>query len=210
MTIAKASQYILTHYKNISPLKLQKLLYYLKVWGIVSSEYSIEGDFVKWTYGPVNEVVYNAYKQYGDKVIPTIEQNGITLPAHQEEVIKFVLDCYLPYDAITLSAMTHEDEPWKNTSLKKVIPEKAIALFYSKTPFAKNFPFNPEKTFYPVQSDLHYAFIFDMTKKEGAQFSSYKSYNDYAAKIKIQKQKVSQLLSEFWKDNVISMQGLNQ
>lgn len=40
-------------YGGISPMKLQKLMYYLKVWGLVVGTPLVASAFQKWTYGPV-------------------------------------------------------------------------------------------------------------------------------------------------------------
>jgi len=45
--------------------KLQKLLYYVKAWGLVYFEDGIiDDDFQAWVHGPVCSEVYNAYKSY--------------------------------------------------------------------------------------------------------------------------------------------------
>ena len=58
--IYELPHYILATYADykITPLKLQKLLYYAKVWGIVAGEELYQGEFKKWTHGPVNTEVY--------------------------------------------------------------------------------------------------------------------------------------------------------
>jgi uncharacterized phage-associated protein len=175
--------YIVKNYDNISPMKLQKLLYYVKAWGIVSGENLLDAAFEKWTYGPVNSVVYQAFKSYANQFIPQSMVEKANLPKENKKTIDFILDCYASYTAVTLSAMTHEDEPWKKTSVNKVISDKSIKLYYSKLPFANNFPFNPKNPFYPVQTDLHYAYIFDMTKKDADSLSVYPSFNAYQQQV---------------------------
>ena len=105
--------YILQNHDNITPLKLQKLLYYCKVWGVVSGENLVDGEFKKWQYGPVNEEVYKEFKKYGDSAIPKHITELTTAPSTQKEIIDLILYSYKPYDAITLSAMTHHEDPWK-------------------------------------------------------------------------------------------------
>lgn len=69
MKITHAAYYIIENYHSIqggiTPLKLQKLLYYLKVWGIVSGKELLEsGQFKAWKNGPVNSYVYHQYNMY--------------------------------------------------------------------------------------------------------------------------------------------------
>ena len=184
MNALSLSHYILDHYSNISPMKLQKLLYYVKVWGVVSNEHLLVADFEKWSYGPVNNEVYQEYKNFGKDPITKINHNGTQPPQPLKKTIDFILDCYTPYDALTLSAMTHEDKPWQETPLNTIISDKVIKSFYSKLPFAKNFPFDAGKPFYPVQTDLHYAYIFDMNKKDAESLKVYSSYNEYKQQLK--------------------------
>ncbi|HLA69272.1 MAG TPA: type II toxin-antitoxin system antitoxin SocA domain-containing protein [Bacteroidota bacterium] len=179
MDAVKLSHYIVSKYENVSAMKLQKLLYYVKVWGVVSGEDLLDASFQKWNYGPVNYEVYQLFKKYANSYIPKQVAKKVTLPKEQKKTIKFVLDCYSPYDAVTLSAMTHADDPWKQAAINQAISNGAIQHYYSKLPFAKNFPFDPEKPFYPVQTDLHYAYIFDMSEKDAKSLSSYPSFKTY-------------------------------
>ena len=55
----------------------------------------------------------------------------------QEEVLKFILDNYINFSAFTLSAMTHNEEPWLETPKNAIISDKLILDYYSKQPFAK-------------------------------------------------------------------------
>ncbi len=76
-----------------------------------------------------------------------------------------------------------------------VILEKSLLSYYSKLPFAKNFPFDPEKKpFYPVLTDNHYAYIFDMSAKDAAAAQVYPSYKVYKAKQKAASEELQKLL----------------
>ncbi|MBW7888202.1 MAG: DUF4065 domain-containing protein [Bacteroidetes bacterium] len=191
----ETAHYILQHYSNISPMKLQKLLYYVKVWGIVSKEYTFNGTFEKWKHGPVNNEVYQEFKKFGSKNISINFSQPDSLNINKKELIDLILELYTPYTALTLSAMTHQDAPWQETRLNSVITDKSIYSYYSKLPFAKNFPFDPEKLFYPVQSDLHYAFIFDMNAGDADAASVFPSYNEYKQYITTARDKVKTILS---------------
>ncbi len=49
------SHYIIHKYDDITSMKLQKLLYYLKVWGLVSDTFTVDTEFEKWTYRPCKQ-----------------------------------------------------------------------------------------------------------------------------------------------------------
>jgi uncharacterized phage-associated protein len=178
MTILQVASYILNTQTAVTDLKLQKLLYYVKVWGLVSGNHVISEDFIKWAHGPVNRKIYDTCKKYGYSPIPKSDFKKPSNIEHKQ-FVDFILECYSPYDAITLSAMTHQDAPWKETPLNSIISDQSITKYYSSLPFTKNFPFDPEKPFYPVQSNLHYAFIFDMDEKTVEKTLAYPSYTAY-------------------------------
>lgn len=189
--------YVLSKYDNVTPLKLQKLLYYLKAWGLVAGENLFEGEFEKWTHGPVNAEVYHKFKDFKSDAIAFSKGIEFIAPFKGEEktIADFILDCYAQYSAVTLSAMSHADLPWKNTQAGQVISEKSLLSYYSSLPFAKNFPFDADKKpFYPVPTDTHYAYIFDMNSKDAASAQVYPSYKEYKAKQKAASEELQKLL----------------
>lgn len=184
MTALQLSYYIINHQKSyssggISPLKLQKLLYYVFVWDIVAGENLLDCDFVKWNFGPVNEEVYQHYKIFGKTDIPINISDEVVLPNKSKQFINFIVSNYSKYDAVTLSAMTHKDEPWQVSPKNKSIAKKMIKNYYSKLNFAKNFPISKSKPFYPVETDLHYSYILDMTPMESKNSLHFNSYSEY-------------------------------
>jgi uncharacterized phage-associated protein len=180
MQILSLAYYILNNFKNVSPMKLQKLLYYVKAWSMVGKNPIVHEPFKKWQYGPVNDEVYQKFKHHGSGIIQYSHPQPSLLEPNPDEkkMIDFILECYAPFDAITLSSMTHQDLPWKQTPLNHVISDKLMLDYYAKLPFAHNFPLDESKPFYPVETDLHYAYIFDMDEKsiETLRYPSYTKY----------------------------------
>jgi uncharacterized phage-associated protein len=184
MTALELSYYILKNQKDfsvsgITPLKLQKLLYYTYVWSLVANEKILADHFVKWQYGPVNLAVYAHYKKFGKAAITSDFNGAFELLPDVKKFVDFVLSNYIKYDAVTLSAMTHKDIPWREAPNDGVIDENAIKKFYSKLNFAKNFPIDESKLFYPIETDLHYAYILDMPKTESEKPVCFNSYAEY-------------------------------
>lgn len=167
---------------SLTHLKLQKLLYYIKSWGLVSGEVYVEGNFKAWKNGPVNDEIYEYYKKYGAGNIP-VKKSAFALNNEKaEEVIKFVIESYEPYQAYTLSAMTHAETPWKVTPANEVIDEKLINNYYKTQPFAKNFPLLKGNLYYPVYTDFIASFVMDMNENDPASdihFSSFEEYKNY-------------------------------
>ncbi len=193
------SYYIINQFSSLSPdgitpLKLQKLLYYAYVWGIVSQNKDLEAKFEKWNYGPVNTEVYYHFKKTGKSQISPDYSKTIELSSKYKKFLDFTLSNYIKYNAITLSAMSHKDLPWQETEKNNTIDEKAIKTFYSKLNFAKNFPLGKSKYFYPVETDLHYSFILDMPAKAGKNTFCFESYSEY---LQLEKQSQQAFEKEF-------------
>ncbi|MCF8242004.1 MAG: DUF4065 domain-containing protein [Melioribacteraceae bacterium] len=164
---------------GITPLKIQKLLYYIYVWGIVTNNKVIEDNFVKWVYGPANAETYYEYQHLGSNPIPVPQDISIDLDEQSKKFIEFIIFSYINYSALTLSSMTHQDDPWIKTQQNEQISEIDIKKFYSNLNFAKNFPLEENKEYYPIETDLHYSFLFDFADELSSQPVNYKSFNDF-------------------------------
>lgn len=198
MKISHLSYYIIEQYSSveggITPLKLQKLLYYSKVWGLVSGEFSVNSQFKAWKNGPVNGYIYGEYKKYGNEPIP-VENKAGPISTKKKKVIDFILDSYVHFDAITLSAMTHEEQPWQQTPNNEVISDKLIKEYYSQQSFSKNYPLEKGNPYYPVYSDFMYSFIFDFQEDDAAKEIIFDSFEEYKQMMAQSKQELNNLFS---------------
>lgn len=113
---------------DITPMKLQKLLYYCHGWFLaLEKKPLIEEPVEAWEYGPVIPTVYHAFKEYGalpiDDYYRALRLSGTKFmvikpeipagDAHTVERIREVLAVYGKYSAIQLSNLTHLSEtPW--------------------------------------------------------------------------------------------------
>src|SRR5680860_1484667 len=108
-SLKSLASYILHKYKGeVTPMKLQKLLYYVKVWTLVAGKKIIPSyqGFYAWKYGPVNPGIYHDYKHFkSDNIGETSTHSN--LEKDDKELIDFILDSYGCYNAITLSKTTH-------------------------------------------------------------------------------------------------------
>ena len=114
---------------DISPMKLQKLLYYTQGWHLgVTGREAFFDQVEAWRYGPVVRSVYIATKQYGnDKITGRLcsiakrvfgdgkpDQLSKDEREELEPVLNWILHVYGHYTATQLSNMTHIDGgPWK-------------------------------------------------------------------------------------------------
>lgn len=124
---AKAiANYIIEHAKNVSPMKLQKLVYFAHGWYLAYKKEPLIIESVEvWDYGPVVRELYDTFKAYGNKPIdePAEEcdwSTGETYVPRIDEKDEFVVSLldavikmYGRHSAIKLSQATHEDgTPW--------------------------------------------------------------------------------------------------
>ncbi|MHB2148610.1 Panacea domain-containing protein [Calditrichota bacterium LG25] len=192
ITIFDIADYIVHKFQskinNITPLKLQKLLYYVKVWSLIANKELINEEFYKWEYGPVNINIYQKYKHFNSNSIPKPEF-VIDFPNTIKELINFIVENYIELDAITLSQLTHSEEPWQKTKHNKPINEYLIKSYYSKLPFARNFPLKKDKPYFPILTPMDHSFTFDFSKNDLNLLNQkyyFKNYEDY----KKQKEKI--------------------
>lgn len=108
---------------NLSPMKLQKLIFFAQAWHLrgTNGVPILDDHFARWQYGPVIPALYHEFKAYGFMPITrkatTLAMNGngfsMTVPniPLQDEstwsLIDAIIARYGPYDAQTLSNMTH-------------------------------------------------------------------------------------------------------
>jgi len=189
MKALELANYILGKYSNkeITPLKLQKLVYYVKSWSLVSNIDLGEIKFYKWNFGPVNKEVYNAFKSFGKTVIQQNDSSISNYSTEIQEFINFIVENYIQFDAFTLSAMTHQEEPWIKTKDDEIISESLIAGYYSKKEFAKNFPYSKNNKFYPLKNNLDFSFELDFSPTDKNNNQVYNSFEEYLEMISVTK-----------------------
>jgi uncharacterized phage-associated protein len=186
-TVAKA-QYLVniaSEYGPVTPMKIQKLLYYVKAWGLVAGHNLVPDDFEKWDYGPVNRKVYNHFRKYGGNPISAVSIKEFPFSSEKKSLVDFIATSYAQFDAITLSSMTHKESPWNETAKNSVISEGLMFRYYSEQPFAQNFPFDPKnKPFVPVKADSDHGFTLDMTESDANNIGVYESYEQFLESLK--------------------------
>ena len=133
--------------KEMSPKKLQKMLYYAQSWTITLENENASNiknrlfreNFEAWVHGPVIPVVYHEYKHFGYSNIPQINEN-IEFDEDIENILEQVFEVYGGYNGNELENITHQEEPWQKaragfSSLvlcQNVISEKDMFEYYVK------------------------------------------------------------------------------
>lgn len=114
----------------ITPLKLQKLLYYIQ--GLALKIYGKPAFFnniSSWQYGPVVEEIYKKYK--GRSPIPTPEVNYEVCEG-LKKIIELVVSSYGQIEAGKLIDLTHDEDPWLNSINCDIISIEQIKEYFNK------------------------------------------------------------------------------
>jgi uncharacterized phage-associated protein len=115
---------------DITPMKLQKLLYFIyKRYLKYSGNPLFSNRFEAWKYGPVVRCVYDEFKQFGANPITKYAKNSEgKAPAvkmnKNAKFIREVWDKYKYYDGIELSTITHQ----KGTAWDKAVKNGTYIL----------------------------------------------------------------------------------
>lgn len=107
---------------NLSPMKLQKLMYFAQAWHLqIVDKPLMDDNFARWQHGPVVPAIYHEFKAYGYKPIThmattlSVDQGGYTMnvPTIPREdkstwnLIDAIVKKYGHIDGPALSNLTH-------------------------------------------------------------------------------------------------------
>jgi uncharacterized phage-associated protein len=114
---------------DVSPMKLQKLIYYAHAWHLAFLGTPLIREEVQaWKFGPVIEDIYFAFKEFGNTTITNnaselvFNDNGLQLLTpfvdaeddNANRLLSEIIRIYGSYSPIQLSNLTHaDDEPWR-------------------------------------------------------------------------------------------------
>lgn len=127
----------------ISPLKLQKLLYYCQAWHYtIFDEILFDENIQAWAHGPVVVSQYHRFKDLMMNEVINIKDLNIKVPKfpeRTENLLKEVMSIYGEHSAYYLEQLTHKERPWKETrgnlepyaASNKVIPLELMKEYYS-------------------------------------------------------------------------------
>ena len=100
---------------TISPLKLQKLVYYAQAWSLVfRGQPLFFQDIEAWVSGPIVRDVWDEYKAYKYTDIPTPDDFDEAFEADELDVLEDVWNAYGELSAKHLAELTQSETPWLN------------------------------------------------------------------------------------------------
>lgn len=131
--------------EEMSPKKVQKLVYYAYCWYLVYFNETEEeltnrlfsDNLEAWIHGPVVAEIYHEYKEYGYRPIYEKYQN-VHFEEDTEEVLEEVWERYRHLSADELERLTHKELPWKEArtglgpldATDRKIDDKIIFKYY--------------------------------------------------------------------------------
>ncbi|MDR3165642.1 MAG: DUF4065 domain-containing protein [Synergistaceae bacterium] len=119
---------------DITPLKLQKLLYYCQGYSLgMFGELLFGNDIQAWNHGPVIPEVYDKYGQYKSSAI-FLRNEDPDIDDRAKQIARIVMQDKGRFAPWALSDMTHKEQPWRESYVsgcKNQIPAKAMREFFS-------------------------------------------------------------------------------
>ncbi|KKB34160.1 type II toxin-antitoxin system antitoxin SocA domain-containing protein [Bacillus thermotolerans] len=109
-------QYLLLKCEEITPLALQKLLYYSQAFSYaINKEFLFDDDCEAWVHGPVYRNIYEKYKNYGyNPIEEELDHYNFELLTNEErELLDSIVNNFGCYSGKILEEMTHIEAPWK-------------------------------------------------------------------------------------------------
>ncbi len=110
--------YIFAWLQEVTPLALQKLLYYAQ--GIYLAKYDaplFEEDCQAWVHGPVYETVYGMFRDFkynpiDDERFAVLKGQYAYLKSEAIAILDVVLGSFGQYSGKVLECITHQETPW--------------------------------------------------------------------------------------------------
>jgi len=114
--LESAAKYLLIKASEITPLALQKLLYFAQGFQKAFTDtFMFDEDCEAWAHGPVYRNIYEKYRGYGYNPIAEKDLNieNINLTEDEKDLLNYIVSYFGCYSGKILENMTHTEEPWR-------------------------------------------------------------------------------------------------
>ena len=109
---------------SLSPLKLQKLLYFAQKKALEKNIILFKDRIYNWTYGPVVKSVFNIYKSSRQVISEIVEDKP--LQSDIEKLLKSIFDKYKKFTAAYMVEQSHKEKAWLLTKQNEEITLELI------------------------------------------------------------------------------------
>lgn len=133
-------EYLLYRCEDITPLALQKALYYVQgFYYAFFNDFAFDDDCEAWAHGPVYPEIYSRYSAYRFDPIAGAEAcDESALTDYQKAVIDSVIKNMCCYSGKVLESFTHSEQPWlktrgdlpASTASNRIIHKNDIAEYF--------------------------------------------------------------------------------
>lgn len=142
--IDSVTKYLLLNSSEITPLALQKLLYYAQGFNkIFNGNFLFKDDCEAWAHGPVYKEIYHRYKNFGYNPIDVVlsyNESELNILDSEKEVLDTIIRNFGCYSGKILERMTHSEYPWITTrkglkvdaSSNEIIGKDLITLYFKQ------------------------------------------------------------------------------
>jgi putative zinc finger/helix-turn-helix YgiT family protein len=139
--IENVVNYLIKECKDVTPLALQKLLYYAQSFNkTFNEEFLYASDCEAWVHGPVYRNIYEKYRHYSYNPIELVENSvDFNLEENEKELLDSIIVNFGCYSGSILEKMTHIETPWRitrkglkeNELSNRIINKELIAEYFS-------------------------------------------------------------------------------
>lgn len=138
-----AADYLLSKNDEITPLALQKLLYYVQGFSYAfTGNFMFKGDCESWVHGPVYRDIYNKYQDFGREPIVLEKSYDFShyFTSQEMQLLDSIVKHLGVYNGKVLEKFTHEESPWllargdlkEDEPSANIIEKETIADFFTK------------------------------------------------------------------------------
>lgn len=126
--------------ENLTPLKLQKLMFYADAWHLALYGTEITDEqFQAWVHGPVALSQFHRFKDLKWRPI-MVDVEKPALDEHLRKHLDEIIDVFGSETAVALEIMTHEEKPWlearegiaSDEPCKNFISKEVTRSYYSE------------------------------------------------------------------------------
>ncbi len=139
--IEVAAKYLLIQASEITPLALQKLLYFAQGFQkAFAGQFMFKEDCEAWVHGPVYRMIFEQYRNYACHPIEEeLAYDQTSLTEDEIDMLNHIVNYFGCYSGKVLEYMTHTEEPWRLArrglenweNSDRIIEKEAIGSYFS-------------------------------------------------------------------------------
>lgn len=132
------ARYLLNKAVEVTPLALQKLLYFAQAFFYaLYREELFTDDCQAWAHGPVYPDIYFRYKDFGynpiEKPLPESEGDFSELTTRELSFLDAIVDVFGVYSGQMLSKITHNEQPWIEARGNLLPSDRSVTVINRET-----------------------------------------------------------------------------